>query len=53
MCKKEAGTRQQARPLALPNQRLLVIGMFISWGLPELVREIKPEEMNIPITNKR
>ena len=23
------------------------------WGVPELVREIKPEEMNIPITNKR
>ncbi|MBL0730005.1 substrate-binding domain-containing protein [Piscinibacter sp. HJYY11] len=24
-----------------------------SWGVPELVREIKPEEMNIPIRNKR
>ena len=24
-----------------------------AWGVPELVREIKPEEMNIPITNKR
>ena len=23
------------------------------WGVPELVREIKPEEMNIPILNKR
>jgi branched-chain amino acid transport system substrate-binding protein len=23
------------------------------WGVPELVREIKPEEMNIPIRNKR
>jgi branched-chain amino acid transport system substrate-binding protein len=23
------------------------------WGVPELVREIKPEEMNIPIKNKR
>ena len=24
-----------------------------AWGVPELVREIKPEEMDIPITNKR
>ncbi|WP_414691658.1 substrate-binding domain-containing protein [Noviherbaspirillum sp.] len=24
-----------------------------TWGVPELVREIKPEEMNVPITNKR
>ena len=24
-----------------------------SWGVPELVREIKPEDMNIPIKNKR
>ncbi|MDI1275822.1 substrate-binding domain-containing protein [Polaromonas sp.] len=24
-----------------------------AWGVPELVREIKPEEMNIPILNKR
>jgi branched-chain amino acid transport system substrate-binding protein len=24
-----------------------------TWGVPELVREIKPEEMNIPIKNKR
>ena len=24
-----------------------------AWGVPELVREIKPEEMNIPIRNKR
>ncbi len=24
-----------------------------AWGVPELIREIKPEEMNIPITNKR
>ena len=24
-----------------------------AWGVPELVCEIKPEEMNIPITNKR
>ncbi|EHR73649.1 ABC-type branched-chain amino acid transport system, periplasmic component [Burkholderiales bacterium JOSHI_001] len=23
------------------------------WGVPELVREIKPEEMNLPIKNKR
>ncbi len=23
------------------------------WGVPELVREIKPEELDIPITNKR
>jgi branched-chain amino acid transport system substrate-binding protein len=23
------------------------------WGVPELVREIKPEEMNVPIKNKR
>jgi branched-chain amino acid transport system substrate-binding protein len=23
------------------------------WGVPELVREIKPEEMDIPIRNKR
>ena len=23
------------------------------WGVPELIREIKPEEMNIPIRNKR
>ena len=24
-----------------------------AWGVPELIREIKPEEMNIPILNKR
>ncbi len=24
-----------------------------AWGVPELVREIKPEQMNIPILNKR
>ncbi|HEY4068187.1 MAG TPA: substrate-binding domain-containing protein [Burkholderiaceae bacterium] len=24
-----------------------------AWGVPELVREIKPEEMNVPILNKR
>jgi len=24
-----------------------------AWGVPELIREIKPEEMNIPIKNKR
>ena len=24
-----------------------------TWGVPELIREIKPEEMNIPIKNKR
>jgi branched-chain amino acid transport system substrate-binding protein len=23
------------------------------WGVPELIREIKPEEMNVPILNKR
>ena len=23
-----------------------------NWGVPELVREIKPEEMNVPIRNK-
>ena len=25
----------------------------VAWGVPELVREIKPEEMNVPIRNKR
>ena len=25
----------------------------LAWGVPELVREIKPEEMSIPIRNKR
>ncbi len=24
-----------------------------TWGVPELIREIKPEEMNVPIRNKR
>jgi len=24
-----------------------------TWGVPELIREIKPEEMNVPIKNKR
>jgi branched-chain amino acid transport system substrate-binding protein len=24
-----------------------------AWGVPELVREIKPEEMNVPIRNHR
>jgi branched-chain amino acid transport system substrate-binding protein len=24
-----------------------------AWGVPELVREIKPQEMNVPIKNKR
>ncbi len=25
----------------------------LAWGVPELVREIKPEEMNVPVRNKR
>ena len=25
----------------------------VAWGIPELVREIKPEDMNIPVRNKR
>ncbi|MCE1229913.1 MAG: ABC transporter permease, partial [Firmicutes bacterium] len=25
----------------------------VSWAIPELIREIKPDEMSIPITNKR
>jgi branched-chain amino acid transport system substrate-binding protein len=25
----------------------------VAWGIPELIREIKPEEMDVPITNKR
>ena len=25
----------------------------LAWAVPELVREIKPEEMNVPIRNKR
>jgi branched-chain amino acid transport system substrate-binding protein len=25
----------------------------LPWGVPELIREIKPEEMNIPVRNKR
>ena len=25
----------------------------LAWGVPELIREIKPEEMNIPVRNKR
>ncbi len=25
----------------------------VAWGVPELVREIKPEDMNLPIRNKR
>ena len=24
-----------------------------AWGVPELIHEIKPEEMNVPIKNKR
>jgi branched-chain amino acid transport system substrate-binding protein len=24
-----------------------------AWGVPELIREIKPEEMSVPIRNKR
>jgi branched-chain amino acid transport system substrate-binding protein len=24
-----------------------------TWGVPELIREIKPEEMNVPVRNKR
>jgi branched-chain amino acid transport system substrate-binding protein len=24
-----------------------------AWGVPELVREIKPDEMNVPVRNKR
>ena len=24
-----------------------------AWGVPELIREIKPEEMNVPVRNKR
>jgi branched-chain amino acid transport system substrate-binding protein len=25
----------------------------VAWGIPELIREIKPEDMKVPITNKR
>ncbi len=25
----------------------------VAWGIPELVKEIKPEDMNVPIRNKR
>jgi branched-chain amino acid transport system substrate-binding protein len=25
----------------------------LAWGMPELVREIKPEEMQVPIRNGR
>jgi branched-chain amino acid transport system substrate-binding protein len=25
----------------------------VAWGIPELVREIKPEEMAVPVRNKR
>ncbi len=25
----------------------------VAWGIPELVREIKPEDMNVPVRNKR
>ncbi|HEY8605740.1 MAG TPA: substrate-binding domain-containing protein [Noviherbaspirillum sp.] len=25
----------------------------VEWGIPELIREIKPEEMKVPVTNKR
>ncbi|WP_155500114.1 ABC transporter substrate-binding protein, partial [Comamonas testosteroni] len=25
----------------------------MAWGVPELVREIKPEEMNVPVRNQR
>ena len=25
----------------------------VAWGVPELVREIKPEDMNVPVRNKR
>jgi branched-chain amino acid transport system substrate-binding protein len=25
----------------------------VAWGIPELVSEIKPEQMNVPIRNKR
>ncbi|OAD81864.1 hypothetical protein ATN89_22990 [Comamonas thiooxydans] len=25
----------------------------MAWGVPELVREIKPEEMNVPVRNGR
>jgi len=25
----------------------------VAWGIPELVREIKPEDMNLPVRNKR
>jgi branched-chain amino acid transport system substrate-binding protein len=25
----------------------------VAWGIPELVEEIKPEQMNVPVRNKR
>jgi branched-chain amino acid transport system substrate-binding protein len=25
----------------------------LAWGVPELIREIKPEEMTIPVRNRR
>jgi branched-chain amino acid transport system substrate-binding protein len=30
-----------------------MIDPAFAWGVPELIREIKPEEMNVPIRNKR
>ena len=33
--------------------RLFNLDPAFAWGVPELVREIKPEEMNVPIKNTR
>ena len=31
----------------------ITVDPAFAWGVPALVREIKPEEMNVPIRNKR
>ena len=31
----------------------IAVDPAVAWGIPELVREIKPAEMQVPITNKR
>ena len=32
---------------------MIKVDPAFAWGVPELVHEIKPEEMDIPIKNKR
>ena len=37
----------------LPDLRAIKADPSVAWGIPELVRELKIEDMSVPIQNKR